>query len=197
MLRMLRPGLLAIALLFAGCSGGGNGDGGNDPVPAGSGTATGMGAPGNGTRQLEPLELPVAWDGELVNGVWWCEGIVFGDCRAAPSDAAFGVDHVIENAVGNVTGTLDLSWTPTDAVTDQLVMDASVLTPGCEDCPFEQVGHVAGLPPLSLDLDAEVPVGAVLRLSVYVDKYASHPLATVGVSGDQDFSVTGTLTLLP
>lgn len=194
---MLRVACLTLALLVAGCSGGGSdASPGDDPGDA-STSATATGGQDNGTSQAGPVLLPIAWDGTLVHGVWWCEGIVFGDCGAAPDDAAFGVDHEVDGAQGNVTGTLELAWTAASAVTDQLVLDASVFTPGCGDCPFEMVGHTAGLSPLTLDLEASVPDGAVLHLSVYVDKYASHPLATVGASGEQDFSVTGTLTLLP
>lgn len=193
-----RAVLAALAtVVLAGCSGGGASGADDDAALTGSDAATGTGGLANGTLPPTPVELPVAWEGRLIDGAWYCEGIVFGDCGAAPSDAAFGVDHAIGGATGNVTGTLELAWTASNAVTDQLVIDASVLTPGCDDCPFESVGHTAGLSPLSLELDAQVPAGAVLRLSVYVDKYVSHPLATVGASGDQEFSVTGTLSVLP
>lgn len=194
---MLRVASLCLALVLAGCSGGGASDG--DAATSASGTMPGAGVPDNRSASAPvPMEHPVAWDGAVVAGAWLCEGVVFGDCRAAPSDAAFGVDHVVEGLAGNVSGGLTLTWTPASAMTDQLVLDAAVLTPGCADCPFTQVAHTAGLSPLAITLaDVALPPDAVLRLSVYVDKYVEGgALATVGGSGDQDFTVEGTLTML-
>lgn len=194
---MLRVATLCLALLLAGCSGGR----GSDDDPADSVTSPTSGGSGLDDRAAAtpvPMEHPVDWDGAVVAGAWLCEGVVFGGCRAAPSDAAFGVDHVVDGLAGNVSGELTLTWTTSSAMTDQLVLDAAVMTPDCADCPFTQVAHTAGLSPLSVTLaDVVLPPDAVLRLSVYVDKYVEGgALATVGGSGDQDFTVTGTLTML-
>lgn len=193
----MRALVFLMAFLVAGCSDGG----GAGPAASTSGTGTAPGSPGNATV-MPPVAVdhPVSWEGAVVAGAWWCEGVVFGECRAAPDDAAFGVDHVVDGLAGNVSGELSLAWTPQNAMTDQLVLDAAVLTPGCDDCAFTQVAHTAGLSPLSITLqDVPLPEGAVLRLSVYVDKYVEGgPVpATVGGSGDQSFLVEGTLAMLP
>ena len=187
--------LLVVAL--AGCSDGG-------PVGDEDGMAASMGASGTSSMDptvppaiATPVTVPLDWEGTLVLGAWACEFTVTQQCQWQP-EGAFGQSHAFEGLVGNVTGgELRVEWTATSPLTQELVLDAGVYTPDCADCNHTMLGSLAGPSPLVLPLPVglRLAVGEVLGIGVYSNQYTSSDQGAAGTSGDQDFLVSGEITL--
>lgn len=194
---MVRAVALVLALLVAGCAGDGgdvtDGIGQNANIEAG--TSPSDPAP---PVAAQPVTVPLAWSGSLVAGAWVCEFTVLRTCEWRP-DGAFGQSHDFDGLTGNVTsGSLRLEWTATTPLTQELVLDATIYTPGCADCNHTMLGSLAGPSPLVLPLDGlRFAPGEILGIGIYSNQYTSADQGAAGTSGNQDFVVSGNATVLP
>jgi hypothetical protein len=188
-----RIAALVLALLIAGCS---------SPEEEKDAADDVMTPPIDTARASEaapdPVDVSLAWEGTLVAGAWACEFMVIQDCQWHP-DGAFGQSHDFDGLTGNVTaGTLRLEWIATTPLTQELVLDSTIYTPGCADCNHTMLGSLAGPSPLVLVLDGvRFAPGEILGIGIYSNQYRSFEQGAAGTSGDQDFAVSGIVTLLP
>lgn len=144
-----------------------------------------------------PVVYPIDWNGSLVAGAWFCDGAATHQCMSQPA-GSFGTDLIQDGYAGNLTeGRLTLTWVATTALTDDLVLEIH-LFPVCEDC---EGFHMAtqGTSPLSLDLPLETVFAPddEFLVVVYSSRFVAQADVAAGTSADQEFHVTGSLTLQP
>lgn len=136
------------------------------------------------------------WNGTLATGVWACEFTATQSCQALPG-SAFGQSHQFAGLFGNATaGGLSLAWSPATPLTQELVFEGAILTPGCAECNKTVLEGQRGPSPLVIPLGGvRFAEGEVLAVAVYSNQYASTGQGAAGTSGDQGFQVSGTIVL--
>lgn len=190
-------GLLAAALLLAGCTG-------EPAAPTDSSTASGSASASSTApapaRAWVPSLMPVTFDGNLGTSVHGC---VFPAGVCDTRDVVAGAsDLVIERAGTNFTG-LDLTatWTAQSPATATLTLGFMVMA-SCDGCNSTTYDEVTGSSPLHAAVSgANVPLDADHAVHVYLYNpqglvYNPAVPGYAFASVDQAFHVEGTVSLL-
>ncbi len=193
---------LVAALALSGCSDSAPENlAGADPGAPTDGKADDATDPVNGSAlPIEPVDHPLAWTGSIPYGAWLCDAAVAKDCLAQPADA-YGTEFRQSDMAGNIVGgNLTLTWVAASPLTTDMSLGMLVDTPGCDTCNRTHLGpDITGPSPLTFAIPAGTVIdeGAGLHVWVYGGPSQGAGPEYVGLSGKQDFSLAGAVSVLP
>lgn len=191
------PWILLAVVSVAGCSGAGE--------PASSLPSLADAARPAAANATEPTHsfATSGWitPGSIPYGAWLCDDAATHQCPAVAEPAeAWGWQGTHEAHVGNVTGGhVTLSWTATSTVTQSMTLGVQVRIKDCAVCPATSLGpDIQGASPLRFTIPAGVSISpnSEVHVWVYGGPYQSAGPMTLGVSGQQDFTVEASLSTI-
>lgn len=203
MLERLLALFAGAALLTTGCIGS---DPGDDAV-----TPTGAESPAVGTNEsepslptgeappppVEPVVVPLAWDGSMSLHATLCEWENAGTCVMVPPGAELDNSHMPMLPGPPSAGTLTLTWEASSPLTEELVLVVMAMLETDEGMEHAFAFSAAGTSPVEVAFsDADVPPEAMVHLWVGPPSHLPDPLWGAATT-EQAFHVEGTFTVVP
>lgn len=188
---------LVTVILLSGCVG----DDAPEPVlPPTDGAADPTAPLDVEEREISPVTLAVAYDGDVGQGIAICEWQVTKDCQIQETKPYTGEQYVEANGT-ILGGSLTLSWTPDSLLYEELGFGAMTMTPGCgQECHGADLGWIEGTSPLTIDLpetDFVLEPEEVLHVYAYALTYREAGPVGAALDAGQPFRVEGSVTYAP
>lgn len=146
---------------------------------------------------VEPVVVPLAWDGSMATHATLCEWQNVGECVTVPPGTE--LDNTLMPPLPGppVAGTLTLTWDATSPLTEELVLVVMAMVETEDGMEHPLFVASQNTSPIELSFaDAVVPPEAMVHLWVGVPSLLPDPFWAAATT-EQPFHLEGTFTVLP